>query len=211
MAQSETHVLLFGSQTLSATGDSFTELRETLLGNDAFHWILDAVRELSSHWVLVASVFYDLDVALGGKQLGRLNDWLETGKFGQTATTLPNILVTPLVVSGHLVQYLQFLEGKQPESVFANVHGEALGLCTGLLSAFAVASSSSHAHLRRYGAVIIRLAMLVGAVIDAESSCAGVDQEATSISAAWASIEAEEAMRTILDQFPEVREIRDTG
>jgi hypothetical protein len=74
-------------------------------------------------------------------------------------------LLTPLVVLFHLAQYQQSVElgihghssgdDDLPQSCRRST--EALGLCTGLLSAAAVASSSSGAELQHYAAVAVRL------------------------------------------------------
>ncbi|KAJ5456730.1 Type I Iterative Polyketide synthase (PKS) [Penicillium desertorum] len=198
--QQDTQIFLFGPQTLSATETSFTELRETILGDADLHWILDVVNELPLHFVALAKALPTVHTFPGAEELQWLKDWFQTGCSRYTAAPWPNILVTPLVVTGHLVQYLRSLEDT---SSVSSEQREAVGICTGLLSALAAASSSSRSQIQHHGAVAIRLAMLVGAVVDKQDSAGGPDDEAVSLSVAWGLNEAESRVKKLLAQFPE--------
>jgi hypothetical protein len=139
-----------------------------------------------------------------------LSDWI-VGAEGdlQTPFPLPNILLTPLVVITHLSQYWKFLELVQLGSSDHNDphtsltrDAETLGLCTGLLSAAAVSCSANKPQLQHYGAVAVRLAMLVGALVDARDTQTSPSK---CLSAAWSSPAAAARMTAILETFPEVR------
>lgn len=196
-AQPETHILLFGSQTLFPKQESFSELRETLLQNSAFKWILDVISELQGpSGKAAADAFPHLGFAPGAKLL---DEWV---KSGQLPSPLPNSALTPLVVIGHLVQYIQYKELSKAESSSADI--ETIGLCTGLLSAFAISSSSDDAQIQQYGSTAIRLAVLVGSAVDAQN---GADGELASLSAGWTSSDGESIVKSILSHFPEVRNI----
>ena len=82
---------------------------------------------------------------------------------------------------------------------------ETLGFCTGLLGAIAVSSSATQAQFQHYGAVAIRLAMLIGALVDAQDKSEDLYGESKSFSAAWNSPECGAEMTRILERFPEVR------
>ncbi|KAJ6184618.1 Type I Iterative Polyketide synthase (PKS) [Penicillium mononematosum] len=198
--QRNTQIFLFGPQTLSATETSFTELRETVLGDADLHWILDVVNELPLHFAALAKALPTVHTFPGAQELQWLKDWFQTGCSRHTAAPWPNILVTPLVVTGHLVQYLRSLEDT---SSVSSEQREAVGICTGLLSALVAASSSSRSQIQYHGAVAIRLAMLVGAVVDAQNFAGGPDDEAVSLSVAWGPNEAESRVKKLLGQFPE--------
>ncbi|KKO97819.1 hypothetical protein THAR02_10073 [Trichoderma harzianum] len=105
---------------------------------------------------------------------------------------LPNILLSPLVVVSQLVDYVAFLKASEPNltetlklPIPSNTGAETSGLCTGLLSAFAVASAGSVAHLQQYGAASVRLAMLSGALVDAENALREPGKQSTSFSVSW--------------------------
>uniref|UniRef100_A0A8H7NLY2 Carrier domain-containing protein n=1 Tax=Bionectria ochroleuca TaxID=29856 RepID=A0A8H7NLY2_BIOOC len=194
-AQPDTKVLIFGSQTLFPREESFTELRATLLFSSAFQWIVDAVHELQGPPAsAVTDVFCHLDLAHGAKLL---DSWIKTGHL---PSPLPNTVVTPLVVIGHLVQFIQYKE----LSRLSNLEGvESLGFCTGLLSAFAISSSRDEAEIQKHGAAAIRLAAFVGAIVDADNFAEGTEEEAVSLSAAWKSTDGESTLKSILSSYPE--------
>jgi hypothetical protein len=125
-----------------------------------------------------------------------LKNWLVTGTFEQTPRPLPNIILTPLVVITHLTQYWQYLQqNRQNLPQHDDLHAcfthdaETLGLCTGLLSAAAVSSSQSEAELKHYGAVAVRLGMLIGGVVDAQDISTDLEGESKSFSIVWKSPE----------------------
>jgi len=108
-----------------------------------------------------------------------------------------------------LTQYAAFIEQINPEvdgriDPFDGgiLNGkESLGFCTGLLSAFAVASAQNRKDFEKYGAVAIRLGMLVGMVVDAQ----GNTSPAKCLGVSWSSDKGTEELRRILDEFTEVR------
>ena len=83
---------------------------------------------------------------------------------------------------------------------------QTLGFCTGLLRAFAVASAKNQDEFEKYGAVAVRLAMLVGALVDAQEAW---NRElghgpSKSYATAWRNAEQGQDMRRIIDSlFPQ--------
>ncbi|KAF2235726.1 ketoacyl-synt-domain-containing protein [Viridothelium virens] len=115
------------------------------------------------------------------------------------------MLLTPLVVLTQLTQFWHYLElhyGTVDHGlhVLRNQKAQTLGFCTGLLSAYAVASSFNQDDLERYGAVAIRLATLVGAIVDAYD----IDQgRATSFTTAWHTSQQGADLERALAQYPQ--------
>lgn len=209
-----TKVLLFGSQALALDEASLHQLRSAVLSTPALEWVLNTIVELPQYWDTFSKAIPNLQHIPGAQQLDDLKLWIETGKFKNASFPLPNILLTPLVVITHLVQYETFLGNNLPQpprsndmSVSAKVNAETLGLCTGLLSAAAVSCSDDLIQLHHYSAVAVRLAMIVGALIDAQDKSAGVDGASKSFSAAWSSPETGVELETILKRFPDVRSL----
>lgn len=196
-----TNVLLFGSQTLSATESTFTELRETILDEEDLHWIRDTVNELPSYFAALKQEIPEIWSSSAAKDLEWLADWFQTGHSRGAAAPWPNILVTPLVIIGHLTQYFRTLTNDLDKS---SQQREAVGMCTGLLSAVAAASSRGEVQLQHYGGNAIRLAMLVGAVVDAQNLSGSPEDEAISISVAWGSTGSDSKVKLILKEYPEV-------
>lgn len=205
-------VLLFGSQALSFNESSFLQLRLTLLDTPSHRWVLDTIAELPNHWAALCNAFPRLHVITGEKMLKDLNDWLRMTEIPQTDFPLPNILLTPLVVITQLTQYLKYIERGELDSAMENdnylsftQNAETLGFCTGLLSAFAVSSSRNLAQFQQFGAVAIRLAMFVGALVDAQDKASSLHSDWLSFSVTWNSAESRDEMTKIMKNFPEVR------
>ena len=206
-----TKVLLFGPQVLEFNEESASQLRSTLLNTPGFRWLLDTIAELPGYWDTLLETVPSLQHFPGAKLLEDLNNWLRTGKFTQASFRLPNILLTPLVIIIHLAQYLKFLGLIQPDpSKRHNLYAsfgqdtETLGLCSGLLSAAAVSCSADQAELQHYGAVAVRLAMVIGALVDAHDVSIDLQGGSSSFSVAWNSSETGAEMSEILKSFPEV-------
>ncbi|OXV11593.1 hypothetical protein Egran_00646 [Elaphomyces granulatus] len=205
-----TKVLLFGPQALAFDNDAAGQLRAMLLNAPGFDWVLKAISELPTHWDEVSRAIPTLQPFPGMKLLDDFNNWLKTGQFKEATFPLPNIILTPLVVIIHLTQYSRFLEIIQPDSLGRqDVHAsfkrntETLGLCTGLLSATAVSCSADGLQLQHYGSVAVRLAMIIGALVDAQDVSNGPHGGSKAFSVAWNTIESGAEMAEILKGFPE--------
>jgi hypothetical protein len=80
---------------------------------------------------------------------------------------------------------------------------QTVGFCTGLSSAFAVASAKNQDEFEKYGAVAVRLAMLVGALVDAQEAW---NMElgygpSKSYATAWHNPKQGQELRRILDNL----------
>ncbi|KFZ17736.1 hypothetical protein V502_04427 [Pseudogymnoascus sp. VKM F-4520 (FW-2644)] len=202
-------VLLFGSLALSFDAPTFHQLRNTVTEGENYSWILDTVAELPQCLKTVTQEFPDFQAGPGIQLLEDMSRWFETGHIPDTAFPLPNILLNPLVIITHLTQYSKYLEVANRNSckgddIFASsaTDRETLGFCTGLLSAAAVSSSASKEQFQKYGAVALRIGMLVGLVVDTEDASAELG-ESVSFSVVWNSAEAHEEIKHMLKSFPD--------
>lgn len=195
-------VYIFGSQALSLTHDDVAKLRTTVNKNSGLRWILQIVEELQ---FIVEDYSSDTANSIPPRVLANarlLRQFLASDMLAANLpTSLPNVILTPLVVIGHLIEYTLLVDAKSTADVPPS---EAFGLCTGLLSAFAIAASKDQESLIKYGAVALRLAVLIGAVVDASEGpdAAGPSR---SFAAAWASTLTQEDILQIVDTMPDVR------
>lgn len=192
--------LVFGPQCLAFDRAAADELRAHIIGDKSMSWVSETLRGLASHWDELETAVPVLKGSSGAEALADLEHWLSTGEFATVRFPLPNILLTPLVVILHLAQYQkQQNSSKTPKNI-----SETLGLCTGLLSAAAVSCSENNEDLQRYGATSIRLAMVLGAVVDSNDVLLGPERRARSCSVAWTSSGMRNELNKILESFPEV-------
>lgn len=199
-------ILLFGPLALSFNEVSFAQVRKTVTDNDEFRWAIDAVSGLPQIWKSLTTFIPSLKTASALDQLEDLSDAFLTGRPLEISFPLPNKLLIPLVIISHLTQYATFLcsrtEGQHIDPFDAyRSDRETLGLCTGLLSAFAVSSTGNKEDFKKYAAVAVRLAMLIGTVIDAQEE---VTEPSKSLSAIWNSAGSGEELQRIMESFPGV-------
>ncbi|KAL5355203.1 hypothetical protein BJX96DRAFT_181164 [Aspergillus floccosus] len=196
---------LFGPQDLSFDTGSFKKLHAQLQDHQ---WVIDVLVDLPKHWDSFAAGDPKLQHVNAGDFLESLKAWISKGEIPKDALPLPNVLLSPLVVIGQLVEYLAFIKaafpalGKNddmPSLMFEGI--ETLGLCTGTLSAFAVASSSNIEQIHQHGAVAVRLAMLAGAIVDAEELSSGPEGESVSFSVSWNSTKLGDSFAGLLETF----------
>jgi hypothetical protein len=207
-------ILIFGPQDLSFNKSFAKTLRTTLLESSSLQWIVQTLLELPQHWKSLEEAIPGLKGSAGEMNLRSLADWIKLGDLPDELYPLPNIILTPLVVVLHLTQYLTLVRQLYPDicpeeelQFLTTRRTETAGLCTGLLSAAAVASSGSLGELANHGAVAIRLAMALGAVVDAgdphTDSEEGVWQ---SFAVAWQSPDASAEFAKAMDACPKVSE-----
>ncbi|PCH03970.1 Male sterility, NAD-binding [Penicillium occitanis (nom. inval.)] len=191
-------VLLFGPQALSFNQEAFLKLRATILGSPAYQWVLDVVDELPTIWIALLNSIPKLEVIDGAKKLKNLSDWIRSGDIRGDSFPLPNILLSPLVVITQLTQYANYIQ-EHPE-LRKSDKTETLGFCTGILSALAVSSSAGEGQFAKYGSVAVRLAMAIGAIVDAQDSERGPSK---SLATAWNTANGEDELKRILAGFPD--------
>ncbi|KAF2686224.1 putative polyketide synthase [Lentithecium fluviatile CBS 122367] len=204
-------ILIFGPQDLSFDKDFAKELRTTLLESSSLQWIVQALLELPQHWESLEDAISGLQDSAGKKHLRALVDWIRLGDLPDELYPLPNVLLTPLVVILQLMQYSSLVKQLYPDIApdeqlpyLGSRRTETVGLCTGLLSAAAVASSESLQKLASHGAVAIRLAMALGAVADAgDHHTDSTEGHWRSFAVAWHSPDASVEFTKAIDACPE--------
>jgi hypothetical protein len=208
-----TTLLLFGPQALSFSAESLQTLRKFLREADDCKWMLDVVSELPERWNKLAKQFPKLETIPGERLLNELKHWFQDDDSHTATAQLPNVLLTPLVVLTQLTQFSRYLAHSQAGAsvqvndafqALAQRHVETVGLCTGLLSASAISSASDEATFRQYGAVAVRLAMVIGALVDCQDASDKLHGPSRSFAVAWASPEMASDLFRVLDGFPEV-------
>jgi hypothetical protein len=199
---------VFGSQDLSFNAVSFKNLHSQLHSQQ---WAVDVLASLPDLWDKLSTSGLLVQQSDSRHLLDNLNSWIASGKAPEAAFPLPNILLSPLVVICQLIDYLNFIQsgipGLRDEDDFSKTFPEdmeTLGLCIGTLSAFAVACSSNMADIQANGGVAIRLAMLIGATVDAEDDSREPERKSMSFSALSGGSESGESFTSALDSFTDV-------
>jgi acyl transferase domain-containing protein/acyl carrier protein/SAM-dependent methyltransferase len=201
---------LFGTVTGAHDTNSINNLRQHLEKHQGLEWVRDTVSELPAYWEALVQKVPSIDGSFPGEEtLHQLDRWLREGiNIDEEPLTLSNTILLPLVVILGLIEFWQYVESKNPECedplrefleqlrTDSTSDVESLGLCAGLLTAYAVASSHTRADFEKSGAAAIRLAMMVGVATDAQDAWYG---QAKSYAAAWRTAEQGEQMKRAID------------
>ncbi|KAJ5140775.1 hypothetical protein N7448_004183 [Penicillium atrosanguineum] len=221
----ETTILLFGSQIEKLTKDSLDEIKTTLADRSSREWILTTLAGLPGYWDALSKSVPDITESIGTRGnvlLADLEVWLRNGAdqsadLMRELEDLPSMVLSPLVILTQLTQYRQYLElqrraNKSPAGT--DVHAQrvaekktsTLGFCMGLDAAFAIASAKTAKEVDEYGSVAVRVAMIGGALIDAQdewSKKQGLGPS-KSFAAAWRTDAQKQDMERVVDGlFPE--------
>ncbi|KAF3766625.1 hypothetical protein M406DRAFT_38109 [Cryphonectria parasitica EP155] len=201
-AGSEGTLYVFGPQALSLHRGYFSRVRSHVKTDPEARWVLDAVQDCLDSWDALEDAIPDLRQIQGRAQLETLLGWLQNeipDLAGPSTPHLSNTILGPLVIISHLWEYEQFQQGR-----LDGPRGEnevALGFCLGILSSVVVTYSLSRPEFQRNGAAALRLAMAVGAIVDAQNVGPGTS---SSLAAAWNSIgRGDLEMAKILVEFPD--------
>lgn len=210
----DTTLLLFGPQALSANADTLNALRDNVSSSSESTWIAAALESLPGCWEAFLTAFPKYCVTQNASNLlSDLHRWFQAGsgslpsKGTSASTELPNIILSPLVVITHLSEYMRLLDMKetqQGEKRLDVLPPQVLGFCTGLLSASAVAvGGTDRAAVRKFGATAIRLAMIIGGIVDAQDILE-TSGPTKALAACWDTDAKEQEMSKILQSFPDV-------
>ncbi|KAL3479701.1 hypothetical protein BJX99DRAFT_255424 [Aspergillus californicus] len=202
-------ILLFGCQWLSFTAADFHQLRATILDDPQFHWMLDILGELPAYYRTAAADAYlpCLQTIDGEEELVQLERWFRCGELTGVEFPLCYTRLAPLLVMTHFVQYVQCqtlrrLGGTGSDWVGTVVDSgpvvEIVGFCIGFLSAVVVSAAKTAEGLRTFGAVALRLGMLLGALGDVQEA----EEAYTSLATMWRSPLLEDRLEGVLTTFP---------
>ncbi|KAH8691966.1 putative polyketide synthase [Talaromyces proteolyticus] len=192
-------VLIFGPQALSSHGSGFRAVQGTA---KQLQWIVDTITSLPNYWSEFVERFPKYKVINGSKLLQCLIDWVQTGKLDFTDSEhLPNIILSPLVIITHITEYISYLDSTASSTVLER-STETLGFCMGFISALAVSISRDRRDIESYGSTAIRLAMIIGGIVDTQD-IVNTNGVSKSLATAWNTPTAGDELREIIKKYPE--------
>ncbi|KAL4918460.1 hypothetical protein BDW62DRAFT_200838 [Aspergillus aurantiobrunneus] len=166
-----------GAQSIPSTSDTYDWIRRRLQKDPELQDLAQAVLELPALWARLIEK-HAFCAASVGDPLKILSHWLDLDSPRPLTIpeSLPNVLLAPLNAVAQLVQYKQYLRdqhhaGKSHAQILQSVSSSAAGvqgLCTGLLTATVLACSRDWAEVATNATVAVRLAMCIGAAVDAD-------------------------------------------
>ncbi|RHZ54854.1 non-reducing polyketide synthase spyA [Aspergillus thermomutatus] len=212
MASAYPSAVVCGSQTPPPSRD-FLQRIQSNVKDPKLKELAKAVDDLPrfwSHLVEVKPVLSQVD----DEPLKKLKDWATADEcLLEIPEGLPNILMAPLTVIIHLVQYLRFVlsldaddsqEDRHQRILHSICKGGFQGLCTGFLSAAALACSGSERDIWCNATVALRLATCVGAYVDLDRLMHGSTGSYTCVIIHWEDSSGKDRVTDVLKQHPGV-------
>jgi len=169
--------------------------------------LLQAIDGLPQWWDEVSKSHKVLQKLPGHDLLDGLRQWLVGGAQFELQTPAPNVILGPLTVISHAVEYLSYLRS-QP-ATHAEIWEVAgakgfQGLCIGHLAAVACASARSEREFIEQAAVVLRLAVLIGATVDLDGRYAEPAKKWTCIVARRRIDASPNAVSEAMSDYPDV-------
>jgi hypothetical protein len=184
-----------------------TSISSFLVQNEHTIPLIAAINALPEWWNTVSRSHKFLQRVPGHALLQRLRQWLVEGIQVEVQEPVPNTFLAPLTVGMHVVEYLSYLESKSVS------HASVLratgacgfqGLCIGQLTAIACSSATNDSELHEQAAVALRLAVLIGAIIDLDGCYAEPPKQWACVIARHKSSDLSQPITDVLAGYPEV-------
>lgn len=204
-------ILIFGPQGKFPSEKDLEDCRHELITNTKLSALRDAVDQLPQFWQDLVGFDPSLQNVPGDKYLASLRNWLANGgSFPHSETTANHygLAATALLQTTQYFRYLRALgEGAHCRVLDSVQNGGVQGFCVGFLNAAAVASSTDEGVLSASVGVALRLAMCIGAYVDADGEYAGDSEQYTAVSVRWRDGNSKdlEKVTDIIRSIPHVR------
>jgi hypothetical protein len=219
-------LLVCGSVISDPDHAYLSRIRSSIIHNPHLADLRDAVIELPELWPLLVEREHSLERVSAAPVLQNLVEWIECDNplLPLAVRTSRNAQLAVLTVLSHISEYMIYLSSHDMSeedgcgnldahtSVLEGVRdGGIQGLCVGLLSAIALACSPTNTDVAKHGAVAVRLALCVGALVDLDEI--ELSEPTVCICTRWPQGEGdgdgrEEVLRAVLDSYPQVRSLR---
>ncbi|MCJ1394663.1 hypothetical protein MMC18_007543 [Xylographa bjoerkii] len=201
-------LIVFGAQTTQPTTQYLTQLRGWLLQEHRLQAFLAAIKGLPALWQTLIDFDPGLQRVPGHASLTALQRWVEDGDLIWMPDSPPNVLSSPMTIIIHIVQYFHYLSNNtycigHPLLLQSAKLGGVQGFCTGLLSAIAIACSKDEDMIGELAAVALRLAVCIGAYIDADGAFAIPPNEISCFVVRWKSNCQKDVLHTIIARYPD--------
>ena len=173
--------------------------------------LVDSIVQLQTFWDSTVREHPALRHVPGRVLIDPLCQWIQNGIF--LPNEIPNIVLAPLTLLTHVIEYLAYLRevgtaGNHTKLLQDDEDDDEnsayLGLCIGMLSAATIRSSTTKSEVIRRTAVAVRIAVLIGATVDADGRFATPATEWRSFLAQATTQLDEASLQPILVGYPEV-------
>ena len=172
------------------------------------HFLKSAINEAPQLWEKLKENIPRLAAVPEQEQLARLSQFVN-GQASLDAKSLGSVALVPLTIISHAVEFVRQFRGAKEDATSSPAEGipkfaAVQGFCVGFLTAAAVACSQDWDDFRRNCAAALRLAICIGAVIDADE--VGGSQPSEALAVRWKTGVDRTHLETLLELYPNVSE-----
>ncbi|KAL5361507.1 hypothetical protein BJX96DRAFT_185313 [Aspergillus floccosus] len=196
------NLLLCGSQAIQCSEDYLSSLREILLSETTLQPLANAIRDLPQLWRTLLEADTALHKVPGKDVFDRFTRWLDGETLlNKTASSEPNMILSPLTVIMQLVEYTSYLHRTNLSHLHildGAMHGGIQGFCTGFLTAITLSISRYEKDIAELGAVALRLTACIGAYVDLDQCN---NSGFACIAVRWSSPANEQKINEILAKY----------
>ncbi|CAG7958524.1 unnamed protein product [Penicillium salamii] len=208
-------VVIFGPQC-SLGSEAIVKINHSLAGNVHLQFLLGVLKDLPSLWESIIDAYPELVRIPGLESLTALahlfeesNDTVSSPGIVSPAGFTENVILTPLTVVSHLLEYWNLNEGfPASEIVVPPEVTDVQGFCVGFLPATVVACTRDINDFKTMASATIRLAVCIGALVDLDqavnSHVDDPEESAVSIAVRWKSEDDFEYFQRSLASSPTV-------
>lgn len=204
-------LLVFGPQSSLLSEDWLVQLRSTLLANRKLEGLVTAITQLESIWNDLALADPSFKGIPGQEHFRALSNWISSPDNSGPPAELSrlNLLLTPLTVIAHLVEYFNYLEvsGLSHEQLLdsTSINGGGFqGFCTGLLAAVTLSLAKDEGEAVKLSTSVLGLAVALGAYVDLDGCFANPPREFSCLSVRWKSSEESLSVFKAIEEHAEV-------
>ncbi|KAJ8123635.1 hypothetical protein ONZ43_g462 [Nemania bipapillata] len=203
-------LITFGSLTPLPTQDQILQLQEEFRHKASlFRPIVEAVYDLDTLWAKLTDEDPSLKIIDGRAAIQKLKGLLSSTVNEHIRDDRRNILVVPITILLHVVQYLSFVENSQgvdQNSILENVAsgGGVQGLCAGLLTAQVVSSAATIEDIVTLSCTSLRLAFCIGAYVDTDQVSSDGNIKSATLAVRWKAPYTLEDIQKILLNYRDV-------
>lgn len=209
-------LLLVGSKRSEFSSDELSELRSAIHDSPELGFLSKAIAELESLWPIITASHPGLEDIHGDQSLHQLAQFFEGGnepKLKIKGTRQDNVLLEVLTVLTHVTSFVSVAQTRinnalvEP-SKLPNLDHQSYdiqGFCLGFLTASAVAVSKNEDDFAKNVRVILRIAVCIGALVDADAArMEKSGARALSMSVRWSSEAGYSELNKALDTYQDV-------
>lgn len=211
MTISTTETFLFGPQATLPPTRGLDQLRQALVRRTKLYGsLIDTLKDLPDLLQQLVSSDPTLKRIPVTGSIEFIIQWLDSGTLSVPVDSLPNVVSVPFAVLLQLALLLVHLAKNKvgteyDHTVLSLQKYGAQGFCTGFLTAAAVSFSATEDELAKNIGTSLRLAMCIGAYIDANAAFNEPPNPVCAFSARWRQSEfSKSQIEDVLNSFTEV-------